>query len=458
MLTLLRRFFTWRWYVPLVLATWVLAPEVRRLYDWRTTFHQLSPISLLPLASLLPGLFLVPSQWSRMGLAGRRVARLWGFAFGYAYLIAFLTSSPVSATYALALFIGPVLFYALLAAGTAGERITETYERLGKVLLWLGVISGTYGIWQYISPPPWDTYWAQQANIEGSQGVTESFGFRIFGTLNSTGPFAGFLIFVIVMNLPRLRLSRWRNQVAIVVPIIALALTSVRAAWVAVALGVFLYLMLSPQRRSAFLSLGAIACLFTLVGSGLLAAVSYTGAARTTSSLTSRLSTFTNLGNDRSVQVRTQVSADTVVTGIKEPLGQGLGVVGTSTKLSGGDATSLDNGYLARFLEMGVAGMTAYLIALLLGLLASFGSYRAYLRSKDAEAASIAAVGLIIQLLLLVLEVASDSHNGFAGVFFWLSVFLASAYYAPSGMRVAPDGILARGALPLQPGVRTSPA
>ncbi len=458
MLRLLRRFFTWRWYVPLVLATWVLAPEVRRLYDWRTTFHQLSPISLLPLATLLPGLFLLPSQWSRMGVAGRRVARLWAFAFGYAYLIAFLTSSPISATYALALFIGPLLFYALLAAGSTGERITETYERISKVLLWLAVISGSYGIWQYVSPPPWDAYWAQQANIEGSQGITESFGFRIFGTLNSTGPFAGFLIFVILINLPRLRLSRWRTLVGLVPPIIALALTTVRAGWVAVALGVVLYLLLSPQRRVAFVSLGAIACLFTLVGAGLLATVSFTGAAKTTNSLTARLSTFTDLGNDRSVQVRTQVSADTVASGIHEPLGQGLGVVGTSTKLSGGDATSLDNGYLARFLEMGVAGMIVYLIALVLGLTASFASYRAYLRGGDVEAASIAAVAVIIQLVLLVLEVASDSHNGFAGMFFWLSVFLASAYHAPSGMRVAPSDSRVGSALPLPPGVRTSPA
>jgi len=458
MLRLLRRFFTSRWYVPLVLATWVLAPEVRRLYDWRTTFHQLSPISLLPLASLLPGLFLVPSQWSRLGVAGRRVARLWAFAFGYAYLIAFLTGSVLSATYALALFIGPLLFYALLAAGSTGERITETYGRIGKSLLWLAVISAIYGIWQYISPPPWDTYWAQQANIEGSQGVTESFGFRIFGTLNSTGPFAGFLMFVILINLPRLRLSRWRNLVGLVPIIIALALTSVRGAWVALVLGIVLYLLLSPQRRTAFVSLGAIACLFTLVGAGLLATVSYTGAAKTTNSLATRLGTFTNLGSDNSVQVRTQVSADTVVTGIKEPLGQGLGVVGTSTKLSGGDATALDNGYLARFLEMGVAGMIVYLIALVLGLVASFTSYRVYLRSGDVEAASIAAVGLIIQLLLLVLEVASDAHNGSTALFFWLSVFLASAYHAPSGMRVAPSGSRRGGALPLAPGVRTSPA
>ncbi len=456
----MRRFFTWRGYVPFVLATWVLAPELRRLYDWRTTFHQLSPFSLLPLLTLVPGLFFVPSQWARMGVSGRRVTRMWIFAFGYAFLVAFLTSSPLSATYTLTLFIAPVLFYVLLSAGSTGEDITTTYERIAKALLWLGVISATYGIWQYISPPPWDAYWAQQANIEGSQGVTESFNFRVFGTLNSTGPFAAFLMFAILINIPRLRLSRWRIVLGLLPPIIALALTSVRSVWVAVALGVVLYLLLSPQRRTTLISLGAIAAAFTLVGAVLLTTVSYSGAAKTTASLSSRLSTFSDLGNDRSVQARTQVSADSVETGIREPLGQGLGATGTSTKLSGGDATALDNGYLARFLELGVAGMAAYMIALLLALIASFTSYRTFLRSANANAnaASIAAMGLVIQLLLLVLEVASDSHNSFPGMFFWFSVFLASAYRAPVGMRVEPSGSLSRTSSALPASVRASTA
>ncbi len=454
----MRRFFTWRGYVPLVLATWVLAPELRRLYDWRTTFHQLSPFSLLPLLTLVPGVFFLPSQWARMGVSGRRVTRLWIFAFGYAFFVAFLTSSPLSAAYALTLFVAPILFYVLLSAGSTGENITTTYERIAKALLWLGVISATYGIWQYISPPPWDAYWAQQANIEGSQGVTESFNFRVFGTLNSTGPFAAFLMFAILINVPRLRLSRWRIVLGLLPPIIALALTSVRSVWVAVALGIVLYLLLSPQRRTAFNSLGAMAVAFALVGAGLLTMVSYSGAAKTTASLGSRLSSFTDLGNDRSVQARTQVSADSLETGIQEPLGQGLGATGTSTKLSGGDATALDNGYLARFLELGVAGMAGYVIALVIALMASFASYRTFLRTANANAASIAAMGLIIQLLLLVLEVASDSHNSFPGMFFWFSVFLTSGYRAPSGMRVEPSGSLSRTASPLLASIRTSPA
>ncbi len=458
MLILLRRSFTWRWYVPLVLATWVLAPEVRRLYDWRTTFHQLSPFSLLPLATLVPGLFLIPSQWSRMGVPARRIAVLWSFAFGYAFLIAALTSSPLSATYALTLFVAPLLFYVLLSAGSNGEEITQTYERIAAVLLWLGAISAAYGIWQYISPPAWDTYWAQQANIEGSQGITESFNFRVWGTLNSTGPFASFLMFVILLNVPRLSLKRWRNILALVLPIMALALTSVRSVWVAVALGTVLYLLLSPRRGTALVSLGAIVGAFTLIGAGLLTTVGYTGAAETTASLSSRLGSFTDLGNDRSVQVRSQVSADTLRTGIQEPLGQGLGVVGTSTKLSGGEATSLDNGYLARFLEMGVAGMAVYLIALFLGLMTSFASYRSYLREANGTAVNILAVALIIQLLLLVLEVASDAHNGFPGMFFWLSLFFASAYRAPSGTRVDASDSLMKNGLPLPVSIRTSPA
>lgn len=456
MLRLAHRFVTWRWYVPLVLAIWVLSPEVRRVYDWRTTFHSLSPFSLLPLASLVPGFFLLRSQWSRFGVTGRRVMGLWTLAFGYAFMIAYLQHSSLSAIYAAALFVVPLFLYALLSAGSSGEDISVTYERIAKVILWLAVFSSLYGIYQYIAPPAWDVYWAQQANIEGSQGITESFNFRIFGTLNSTGPFAGFLVFAILMNLPRLRLSRWWNGLMLVPCIIALALTSVRAGWLAVAVGIILYLLLSPQRRSTLMSLGTIAVAFALVGAGLLSTVGFTNGALATNSLTSRVSSLQNLSNDSSVRDREAVTAEALHTGIDEPLGQGIGVVGTSAKLSGGQADSLDNGYLARFLEMGVPGTSLYLLAILVALFASFKTYRSYLRSGNGDTANIGAIALTVQLVLMVLEVGADSHNGFAGMLFWMSLFFASAYRAPAGVRVEPP--LRTPYSPALAAARTSPA
>jgi len=454
--TLLGRFFSWRWYVPLLLATWVLAPELRRIVDWRTAYHTLSPFSLLPLLCLVPGMFLLWSQWPRLGIPYRRVLFLWGVALGYAFLVAYLSGAVLSALYASVLFGLPAIVGILASCGST-EKIDVLYARIANTLLWLAVIASLYGIYQYISPPPWDVYWAQQANIEGSQGVTESFNFRIFGTLNSTGPFAAFLTLAMLFNLPRLSRARWWAVILMVPCTIALVLTSVRADWVALAVGTVVYVALAPQRRPVLSSLGAVAAVFTLSGAILLGMVGGVNADRVVTSISNRLQTFQTLQSDNSAQARQAETAGAVRQGFDEPLGQGIGVTGTSAKLSGGETNSLDNGYAARFVEMGAVGFSLYLIALAIALIATFTAYRRYVRGGNLAAGNLAALACSVQVVLLVAEIASDQHASLSGMFFWLSLYFASAYAAPSGFRV--DPALGRfSALPVLPPNRSVPA
>lgn len=433
--TLLGRFFSWRWYVPLLLATWVLAPELRRIVDWRTAYHTLSPFSLLPLLCLVPGMFLLWSQWPRLGIPYRRVLFLWGVALGYAFLVAYLSGAVLSALYASVLFGLPAIVGILASCGST-EKIDVLYARIANTLLWLAVIASLYGIYQYISPPPWDVYWAQQANIEGSQGITESFNFRIFGTLNSTGPFAAFLTMAILFNLPRLSRARWWVVLLMVPCTMALVLTSVRADWIALAVGTTVYILLAPQRRPVLMSLGGVAAVFTLAGAILLGLVGPSNAEIAMTSISSRLQTFGALQSDNSTQARQAETAGALHEGLAEPLGQGIGVVGTSAKLSGGETNTLDNGYAARFIEMGVVGFSLYLIALVIALVATFTAYRRYVRGGNLTGGNLAALACTIQVVLLVVEISSDQHTAFSGMFFWLSLYFASAYAAPSGSRV----------------------
>jgi len=435
--TLLGRFFSWRWYVPLLLATWVLAPEVRRIVDWRTTYHALSPFSILPLLALMPGMFLLWQQWPRLGVPYRRAIFLWGIALGYAFLVAYLSGALFSAAYATVLFGFPAIVGILMSAGS-DEKIGVVYGRIANTLLWLAVIAGLYGIYQYIAPPAWDVYWAQQANIEGSQGVTESFNFRIFGTLNSTGPFAAFLTMAILFNLPRLSRARWWLVFLMVPCMIALVLTSVRAEWVALVVGTVVYVLLTPQRRPVLTSLGAVAAVFTFVGAILLGLSGPSNGTIAMTSIVNRLQTFEALQSDNSAQARQAETSGALQEGFQEPLGQGIGVTGTSAKLSGGETNSLDNGYAARFIEMGVVGFGLYIIALGIALVATFTAYRRYVRGANLAAANLAALACTVQVVLLVAEIASDQHTSLSGLFFWLSLYFASAYAPPTGSRVEP--------------------
>jgi hypothetical protein len=435
MLSAVRRLVGWRWYATLVFATWVLAPEARRLVDWETSFHPFSIFLVLPLMSLLPAALVFVTSWSRVGAAYRNVSRLWFLAFGYAYLIAYLSGNAFSALYSVAIFIVPLLIGIVLAA-SPDEDMQTVYDRNAQSILWLAVITGIYGIYQYISPPPWDVYWAQQANVESGQGVTAAFNFRIFGTLTSTGPLSNFLDFAIMLNVPRLRLSRWWMGLMLVPPVIALVLTEVRAEWLALGLGIVVFSLLSPRRVSVLVTLGGVAVAFVFIGSILLTLVNSEGANTTVYNLSKRISTFGAIGNDASALSRQDQTDEAVTEGMSEPLGQGLGASGGSTKLAGGAGTAVDNGFAARFNEMGFVGFILYELALLTGMIMTFRTYRRYIRGGNVAAANYAAMAVAAQVVLFITEIDADHHSAFAALFFWFALFIGSGFSAPSGLRV----------------------
>ncbi len=435
MLTHVRRFVGWRWYATLVLATWVFAPEVRRLVDWETSFHAVSPFSVLPLLSLVPALFLLPSSWKRIGAAYRQVSRLWLLAFIYAFGVAALSGSAFSAVYDLALFVSPLLL-GLVLAGSANEDLATVFDRNANSILWLAALTSIYGIYQYVSPPPWDVYWAQQANIEGTQGVTQAFSFRIFGTLNSTGPLAEFLDLAILLNAPRLQRSRWWLGLLLVPCVIALTLTQVRSEWLGLALGLFIFLVLSPKRGTVFVTLGATAAIFVVAASMLLTLVNSEDANQTIDALSKRVSTFGDLSSDNSALSREDQTSNGIKEGWAEPLGQGLGASGGATKLSGGNGLGIDNGFVARFFEMGVFGFCVYEAALLMSIVYAFRVYRSYARRGSPQAANYMAVAVAAQICLFFGESSVDHHSALPGLFFWYTLFFVSAFAAPLGVRV----------------------
>ena len=88
-------------------------------------------------------------------------------------------------------------------------------------------------------------------------------------------------------------------------------------------------------------------------------------------------------------------------------------------------------------LKLGYFGFVVYLAAVAYAFIASIRAFRLYRSGRNLEAANIVALAVSVQLLMAALETASDSHNGFAGMWFWYSLFLASGFAAPSGGRVA---------------------
>jgi O-antigen ligase len=230
------------------------------------------------------------------------------------------------------------------------------------------------------------------------------------------------------MNMHRLDIRRPLPLAVTILSVAVLILTTVRSSWLALAIGVLTYVILSPKRGKALFAIGAVGIVsFAL----LVNASALLGNSDVTSLLTARLSTLGNVEQDVSVADRQQQTVYALKQGLSEPLGQGLGTVGTSTWLEGSSDDSkvsllvLDDGYIARFLEMGVAGCMCYVATLAFGIIFGYRALMLGSRTRSPSLQQIAVTGLSLQAALIGLDLSGDSHSLLAGLFFWMVLGMA---------------------------------
>jgi putative inorganic carbon (HCO3(-)) transporter len=414
-----------KWFPVLIVTTWVLTPEVRRLIDWQIGFNSLSIITLLPIIVLLPaaGIF-VRRQRLRIPRDFGIVVALWSVGFLYAFLVAWLSGGIFGGTFELMLFCAPLLL-ALWLTSKDPLAARRAFDRFAGAALWLGVTTSVYGIYQFIAPPPWDVAWADNSGL-GSIGQPVPFGLRIFGTMNSPGVLSDFLAMVILLTLHRLERKTMWLLAPLLLCTVALALTFGRTGWLELAVGFVVYIILSPRRATALMTVLVV----SLLTFGLATNLSLiTGDPTSNSAVTSRLLTFNDIGEDDSAMDRQRQSSIALRQAMAEPLGQGLGTEGTATKLSSSASTTvLDNGDLTRLLEMGDFGFLLYILSLVGGLTISLARLPAAyaVRHTDSAAAPLIATAIGIQVALLGADLSGDHHSALMAVVFWLVIGLMS--------------------------------
>ncbi len=443
--------FIERWYLSVALSLWFLMPEVRRLIDWQVGPNAISLLSVIPLLFLVP--LIVPVLRSlaapQITLPYRIICYSWLFAFVYGLVVAFAAGGRLEAIFQFLQFCLPFVCGTWVLTRRASRA--ETFAQINGTFLWLGAVIAAYGIYQFVAPPPWDVAWVNFSGM-ASIGVPEPFGLRVFSTLNSPGTAAVFFVAVALIGLHGLDLRRPGPVISVMLCIAALALTNTRSAWLALVVGILTFFIVSPKRAVPALAMAAISLasiVFAINASTLL------GGQDVSTQLIARLDTLSDVDSDYSVNDRRRESAEAVHKALAEPLGQGLGTVGTATKLgAGGGELVLDNGYLSRFVEMGVAGFVAYLITLGCGLVFCF---RALIRAgaqNDRSLQRIAATALAVQMALLGLDLSGDAHLALAGLIFWLLVAL-SLRHEPQDDEWEPAQIVEGRAPPVRPN-RTS--
>jgi hypothetical protein len=429
----------WLYFVFVMLA-WCFVPLLRRLMDWHNGFF--NPIQLtstIPFLATLPlALFCFrPERRARFSPALKFFGWVWLAVFGYGLLVAAAVGNIMAGLYETIQYLVPMLVGFWLAGSELDDL--QIMRRLTRIVLVIGGVVAAYGIVQFVQPPPWDVLW-----IEGGKyvamGQPVPFGLRIFSTLNAAGPAADFFALTAIFALPFCRLKNIWIWPFMGLVTCALLLTLVRASWIALAVGVIVYLCMSPSRFRTLPFLVLYGVLLSFLVASL---PSILGAQQNGDVISARLSTLTDVGHDDSALARSIEIQDSIRAGLANPIGSGLGQVGSSSALSANPSSAsgnvLDSGYLARFLELGWLGFAGYIVVVfgsLIALIASVVRSGSATGADRSERIAMVAAATAICAALVWSDAAGDSHFALDGVFFWLAIGI--------GLRMAPEAVTSR--------------
>lgn len=415
-----------------LLAFWVFDSEVRRVLDWRSGFHASQVLGVVPLLAI--GAFAVATTFrGRLDVSRRMLvlAWIWLGAFSYAFAVGWLIGRGASALYDFLQFVAPMFIAIWLAASK--ETTERAFRRIAAVMLALAVAVSAYGLVQFVLLPPWDASWMRSVMTVGAMasiGRPHPFEVRVFSVLNSPEPCGAFLALAIAFNLYRLNERRLIPLAGMGLCIVALALTLVRSAWIAVIVALVVYVAFSPRPRRAlgagFATAVAVAAFLAFVSPWIAERAGRDVVAQ-------RVQTFANLGSDSSARARIASTEDLLDAAVAYPIGEGLGMIGTASQLSSvtQSVNSIDGGLQARLVEMGFAGFLGYVAALLCACAFVAGRWQRARRAGDRTECEIMSVLLAVQAALIALDVSVDSHVNLTGALFWLTVGIALAPRRP---------------------------
>lgn len=332
-------------YISFTYWVWMLTPLIRRVVDDHSAFHETSLVMTAPLlVTGISGLVLFFRSPVRTGAAAIPYF-IFVAVVCLGFIVGAVTAGITAALYDFLNWSTPAIFaiYVLRAPLPAG-RIADT---IFKALIWGGLIVGIYGVYQYFFLPSWDSKWMIASNLR-SIGTPVPRQVRVFGTLNSPGPYSSYMAACLLLAMDS-RL-RWKWFAAVPASL-GLMLSLVRSAWggfVVEILAVISWSAAKKRLRYLYL-LGAAAVLIVPV-----IAVTPVGEA-----LEKRFETLNNLDSDNSFLARRQLYEDFTSQPLARMTGVGLahsGVAGKQGDL-GAEAASIDSGLIEIFFTFGLSGV-----------------------------------------------------------------------------------------------------
>ena len=404
-------------FVVVIIGLFAFIPGIRRVLDFSTgSFGSIQILSLLPVLSLL---LLISGVWrnrARLPDPFLKIGSAWLGLFAYGLAIGMVNAKAAAALYEASIYCLPIVCGAWVAS--TSHDVTRTLMRFNRIVICCATLTALYAIFQFISPPPWDVFWVVQAHFY-SVNQPVPFGMRVFSTLNAPEPFGSFLAVAILMSIHQIYAKGLIYVLPLLCCVAALALTLVRSDWIALSITVPLYILLSGKAVRSVLPLaGTLAIVFAIVS----LLPSLLGGTHG-SLILDRIGTLSDVSNDESVRDRQEEAAEGIAHASAVIIGDGLGSVGTATKLAdpNQEATLIDGGYLARFVEFGYFGLATYVWVVVWPALA--GTVFLFSGTRPAGASRRAIVLCIcIIILYAILDIGGDTHYLLNGIFFWVAV------------------------------------
>jgi hypothetical protein len=401
-------------YVAFVVWLWAVSPLVRRLADVQAGFQDPSFIILTPYLVSAVGVgqrFVRAYVLRTRPLPKTPAIMVFLFAIAGAAVglpIGVLTAPSRAALETLNWVLPPMFGWYLAAMPREDRRDIEA--ALCTTLLDVALVAGAYGVWQFLSPQPWDAEWMLNSGMY-SIGFPEPFQVRVFSTMHAPGVLA--TVLVVPLTLWLAAPTAWRMPAACL-GTAALLMSQVRAAWLAFAVAaVFVMVSLPGRLRLRLAVLVPLACL------SLAPLLTSPDVSEVT---VQRMVTITAPGQDQSALSRLagHFAAFSYVT--DHPLGGGIGFSDPELEYYIGMRDSV---VVAALVQFGAIGAAIYGIGFVCLVALMWGYYR---RAEDTNQIGLAAAALA----LLATAALGAVTAGPAGMVLWTIAGLAAGSREPS--------------------------
>ena len=398
-------------YITITFWFWTLTPLARRLIDDHAGFDATAPLLATP---NLMAIFMIKDVFTdrRMLHRPEAVGGLVILASTiYGIIVNMVQGDVFPALVASADWILPLLyfFYFLCHA----KRIDNAESALKEFVSINALVMFVYGLWQFLSPFPWDAAWMIGSELT-SIGQPVPYGLRVFGTLNSPGIEALWLSSLLLL------LLHFRTKFAAVLAplgVLVLLLTSVRVALGSVVVGLLIAAVFGRRDVLKFLTVGIIATAVIIFGVAALDPA-------ITDIVAARVATIGELNNDTSALERTELYKRSPAEINDNPLGLGIAAVGRTARAVHSPHENLDSGPITIYLTLGWVAGSTYLLGLLLLVGQSLIAARRG-QSSASLAMAVTAIGGVA-----ILPFANVS--GFLGVVLYTSAAYAVAAGIPA--------------------------